>query len=148
MSSEVEFLVGTSGNGSKDVTNRRHETTLIVFDPAAIPDVRDFRSFVQLSWRLQLEAVVDHGHGEDLQLVLFHPEAKHDTYTASSGDAADYTIRSPFPTVHLLREMDVMQAVTSGYPELESLPARNKAKLRKLGVEQCASRLDECYRKS
>ena len=85
---------------------------------------RDFRDFVRFSWRLQEEAVGD-AYVPHLQLVLFHPRAVHQTYASASNAsddvdderaAADYTIRSPFPTVHLLRERDVLRAVQSGYP--------------------------------
>jgi hypothetical protein len=58
---------------------------------------------------------------------------------------ADYTIRSPYPTIHLLREVDVMKAVQGAYPNLESLPARNKAKLTEQGIEACQARLVACY---
>ena len=122
-----------------------HETTLIVFDESIYPAIKDFRSFVRLSWQLQSYAIIELGLHTDLQLVLFHPNASHDTYTERlDTDAADYTIRSPYPTVHLLREADVMMAVTSGYPNLNELPERNKAKLRELGIQVCQSRLNQC----
>ena len=70
-------------------------------------------------------------------------QAKHDTYSEVE-DAADYTIRSPFPILHLLREVDVMKAVKSGYHDLEGLPARNKARLRLDSLEVCAARLAAC----
>ncbi len=41
-----------------------------------------------------------------LQLVLFHPLAVHSAYTDGGlPDAADYSIRSPLPTFHFLREV-------------------------------------------
>ena len=73
-----------------------------------------------------------HGYTDDLQLVLFHPKATHDTYTEQlngdddcdsiDGDPADYTIWLPFPVIHLLRQADVLDAVTSGYNNMEMLP--------------------------
>jgi uncharacterized protein len=127
----------------------RHETTLVVFDA---PFVQDFRDFVRLSWVLQEEAIVHGGFQNDLQLVLFHPNATHQTYRDSAsldeGDeaAGDFTIRSPYPTVHLLREIDVMQAASGGYPNLSELPTRNKLRLVAQGYAHCKGRLDECYR--
>lgn len=163
---EVMELVGNSSDENDEndehENHSHHETTLVVFDDKRFEEVREFRSFVRLSWNMQLEAIVEKGFGNDLQLVLFHPKATHDTYTEyncpsedlekdmmhfsfHTTDAADYTIRSPFPTVHLLREKDVMRAVKSGYPNLESLPARNKAKLRDLGLIKCDLMLQQCY---
>jgi hypothetical protein len=63
-------------------------------------------------------------------------------------DAGDYTIRSPYPTIHLLREMDVLSAVKSGYPGLEYLPSRNQAKMKSLGTPTCAAQLEACKMKA
>jgi len=124
--------------------------------------LNDYREFVRLSWELQTEAVGE-AFRDSLQLVLFHPRATHQTYAttmtsdeeeeddgggggaAAAAAAADYTIRSPYPTIHLLREQDVMKAVLSGYPDLEYLPSRNKAKFVKQGITKCRERLEECY---
>ena len=48
---------------------------------------------------LCMQAIVQEGHADHLQLVLFHPEAVHSAYTEGPPDAADYTIRAPHPTV-------------------------------------------------
>jgi uncharacterized protein len=99
----------------------RHETTLVVLDA---PFVQDFRDFVRLSWVLQEEGIVQGGFQNDLQLVLFHPNATHQTYRDSVSldeddeSAGYFTIRSPYPTVHLLREIDVMQACCGRLPQL------------------------------
>ena len=132
-----------------------HETTLVVLDDyegeSGTPNfVYDYMEFVRLSWELQTEAVGE-AYASKVQLVLFHPRATHQTYGSmaedddDNGAAGDYTIRSPFPTVHLLREEDVLKAVQSGYPDLEYLPSRNKAKLAEQGIDTCRKRLHGCY---
>lgn len=133
---EAHFLL-------RGVSTQHHpETTLVVFDHTFL---HDFRDFVRLSWTFQDTAVVGPGFAGELQLVLFHPAATHQTYGADTASPADYTIRSPYPTVHLLREVDVVQAVQSGYPNLADLPNRNKAKFVAQGVEVCQERLEQCY---
>jgi uncharacterized protein len=126
------------------MTSPSHQTTLVVFDG---PFVQDFREFVRLSWMLQSEAVVAGGLVNDVQLVLFHPKATHQTYSTdiSSGTAADFTIRSPYPLIHLLREVDVMKAVSGRYPHLEDLSSRNKQRFLAQGYTVCNNRLSECY---
>ena len=42
----------------------------------------------------------------DSAKVLFHPQAVHSVYAEGPPDPADFTIRAPFPTVHLLRSLD------------------------------------------
>ena len=59
-------------------------------------------------------------------------------------DAADFAVRSPFPTIHLLRERDVMAALKA-YPDAEGIPQRNAARLRDQGAEACARRLEAVY---
>jgi hypothetical protein len=124
-----------------------HETTLVVLDHHPT-FVHDFRDFVRLSWKLQ-EEVIGETYLNQLQLVLFHPRATHQTYGIQSDDddtaAADYTIRSPYPTIHLLREQDVLRAVKSGYPQLDTLPDRNKAKFIAQGLDICQARLADCH---
>ena len=157
--SEAHLLVGNRDEHKIDLNDKKDdetgmeviekpETTLVVLDAEKCPSLSDFRDLVHLSWRVQDESIVQHGYEKDLQIVLFHPLAKHDTYADEQlqPDAADYTIRSPFPIIHLLREEDVLKAVTSGYKDLEGLPSRNKAKLRSLGLDVCKERLEACWK--
>jgi hypothetical protein len=141
---EALALVGETGSP----TNKTHETTLVIldFETTGSNTTTDFRDFVRFSWDLQEQAVEQAGLLGKLQLVLFHPRATHQTYgTMEEDNPGDYTIRSPYPTVHLLREDDVLRAVEGGYPKLETLPARNQAKMKEQGLEVCRRRLAECY---
>ena len=59
-----------------------HETTIIVYDNEDW--TKDFRQFVRLSWRMQQEALGGLGSAgldltQQLQLVVFHPQATHQT---------------------------------------------------------------------
>lgn len=143
LASEAHLLVGEGWDLS---SGTKPETTLLAF---VAPFVDDFRDFVRLSWSLQTDAVLAHGHAENPRLVLFHPRATHQMYssvfTSEDDNPSDYVLRSPFPTIHLLREEDVMRAASGGYHDLESLPSRNKARLILQGLHACTSRLERCY---
>lgn len=169
ISKEAAFLVLGNcpiySSDNNDHSTTRPETTLVVLDEHKCPSLNDFRDLVHLSWRILDEAIVQNRFEKELQIVPFHPLAVHDTYsmltappqslstTAKDGplqdalqDAANYTIRSPFPIIHLLREIDVYKVVKHGtYPDLEGLPSRNKAKLRKLGLDYCQQKLKDCF---
>ena len=121
------------------------ETALLILDMHVGGQTLSWRNLVSLSWRLQEEALVEQGHAEHLQIVLFHPAATHSTYADADApaDAGDYTIRAPYPTVQLLREADVLRAVRS-YPDAEGIPARNRVRMRADGVEACERRLRSC----
>ena len=121
------------------------ETTLIILNEATGGHPLSWRDLVSLSWRLQEEAILEPGHGEHLQIVLFHPNATHTTYIedGAPADPGDYSIRAPFPTVQLLREIDVLRAVQS-YPGADAIPARNRVRLRAQGLAACEERLRGC----
>lgn len=101
------------------------ETALLVFD-------RGFRLFdpyldlldaaQQLLAMLELEGV--------FQLASFHPRYCFDGL--DEDDAANFTNRSPFPILHLLREESVAGAL-SGFAAPESIPERNIDHARALG---------------
>ena len=122
----------------------RPETTLVVFD--SNEEFSNFMDFQRLSFEVQREAIMGQGLVDDLQIVVFHPRAKHLTYSDSVVEPGDYTIRSPYPTFHLLREIDVLRAVESyKNKDLLNLPIRNKERLRIQGMEVCKSMLQKCY---
>lgn len=103
-----------------------------------------FPDFYKTSWALQ-KRIVERGLEEKIQLVLFHPKAKHSLYQEDDEeDAANFTIRSPFPTFHLLRQEDVLKAVRA-YPNAEDIPARNKEKFRSYGLERVQRKWKQCF---
>jgi hypothetical protein len=111
------------------------------------PFIANYMDFVRLSWTVQEQAVGEQ-YSNLVQLVLFHPLATHQTYGNEVDNPADYTIRSPYPTIHLLRQEDVLKVVQGGYPDLEYLPSRNKAKLIQQGIQTCQERLQQTYSSS
>ncbi|RYY98265.1 MAG: DUF1415 domain-containing protein [Chitinophagaceae bacterium] len=71
------------------------------------------------------------GHEGSYQVASFHP----DYLFAGSRptDAANYTNRSPYPMLHLLREESVSRAVDS-YPDTMQIPEKNTALARQKGL--------------
>mmetsp|Transcript_63398 Transcript_63398/g.204341 ORF Transcript_63398/g.204341 Transcript_63398/m.204341 type:complete len:228 (-) Transcript_63398:15-698(-) len=136
LAAEAAVLVGAQRAGEL------LETTLLVLDGQR-PFVAEWLDFVRLSWRLQAEAILGQGFAGDLQLVLFHPRAVRSAYAQGPADPADYALRAPHPTLHLLREADVLEAVRS-FPGADQIPRHNQARLRKQGLEACAARLAAC----
>ncbi|MDT8409827.1 MAG: DUF1415 domain-containing protein [Wenzhouxiangellaceae bacterium] len=103
------------------------ETTLLVH-PAVLADFLDFNDFLEIADEmvaaLELEGVV--------QIASFHPQYRFaDT---SADDPANCTNRTPYPTLHLLREASVERAVaTMGAPE--EIYQRNIEVLDELGID-------------
>ena len=76
------------------------------------------------------------------QLVGFHPHHQFDA--TDPDDAENYTNRSPYPTVHILRESSVTQAVEAT-KDITLIPERNTHTLNRLGVEALLKRWQDCF---
>jgi hypothetical protein len=76
------------------------------------------------------------------QLASFHPNYCFDG--SLKNDAANYTNRSPYPMLHLLRESSLEQALAH-YPNPEMIPENNIKLTRELGLEKMKSTLAACY---
>ena len=113
-------------------------TTLI-----AVPYVRaladDFVLFLAVAERCE-EILEDKGVTDKVQLATFHPE--YQFAGEEVGDPGSYTNRSPYPTVHLLRSVDVSRAVDA-HPDTESIPETNIERLRAVGREKLLEGLRE-----
>jgi hypothetical protein len=101
------------------------ETTLLIH-PHALNDFLDYNDFLDAAdaaiAALGLEGVI--------QIASFHPQYRFAGTAAD--DPENLTNRSPYPLLHLLREASIEQAVAS-YPDVEDIPRRNIALLRRLG---------------
>jgi hypothetical protein len=101
------------------------ETTLLIH-PELLPDFLDFNDFMQLA-----EAAVDeHGLDGVIQIASFHPRFQFEG--TAPDDMGNFTNRSPFPTLHLLREASIERAVAA-IPEADSISQRNIETLAALG---------------
>lgn len=76
--------------------------------------------------------VAEHGLEGVLQVAGFHPDFQFEGVAAD--DIGNATNRSPFPTLHLLRESSVARAVAT-FPDPESIYQRNIVVLQRLGRE-------------
>jgi len=87
------------------------------------------------------QLLVTQGYEGIYQLASFHPE--YCFSGAETNDAANYTNRSPFPMLHLLRESSLEKALEH-YPETENIPQHNVAFARDAGLDAMKARLDRC----
>jgi len=76
------------------------------------------------------------------QLVGFHPHHQFDG--TDPDDAENYSNRSPYPMVHILRESSVTQAVDAT-ANIALIPKRNTDTLNQLGVEVLIKRWQDCF---
>jgi hypothetical protein len=114
------------------------ETTLLIH-PGVLADFLDFNDFLDVADA----ALEDLGYAGVLQVASFHPQ--YQFAGTAADDVTNATNRSPYPTLHLLREESIDRAVAA-FPEAESIYERNIAALQALGPEGWAALQAQCRR--
>ena len=113
------------------------ETTLLIH-PSILTQFGDYNEFLDVADGLlavlDLEGVY--------QIASFHPD--YQFADTEPNDAENYTNRSPFPMLHLLREASV-EAAIDRHPDPEGIPERNIALMRELGVSALRQRLSRTH---
>ena len=106
------------------------ETTLVIL-PNCLADFLDFNDFLA-----EADALLDElGLGGTLQIASFHPQ--YQFAGTHADDVTNFTNRSPYPTLHLLREESIDRAVEV-FPDAELIFERNIATLQALGAQRWA----------
>lgn len=107
------------------------QTTLLIF-PNSFADFENYLDMVDLANVL----IEQGGYRGIYQLATFHPDYCFEG--EQENDPANFTNRSPYPVLHLLRESSI-EAVLKRYPTPESIPINNIAKARELGADYLRS---------
>jgi hypothetical protein len=102
------------------------DTTLLVH-PTLFPDFEVFNDFLNVVD----DVVIEHELEGVIQVAPFHPQFQFDG--TAPDDVTNCTNRSPYPTLHLLREASVERAVATEGGDAEAIIERNLATLRQLG---------------
>lgn len=107
------------------------DTTLLVH-PAAMTDFLDYHFFIG-----ETDALLRNNDYEGVfQIATLHP---HYEFAGSDpDDIANYTNRSPYPTLHLLREASIDRAVAA-FPDAADIFERNIETMERLGREGWAA---------
>ncbi|MFT5132133.1 MAG: hypothetical protein ACI9SC_000597 [Gammaproteobacteria bacterium] len=113
------------------------ETTLLIH-PQVLQNFYDYNQFLndadQLLVEMELVGI--------FQIASFHPDYQFgDT---GPDDLENYTNRSPFPLLHIIRE-DSLERVIAEFKDVEQIPARNIATINALGREKLEALLQACF---
>ncbi|WP_198245236.1 DUF1415 domain-containing protein [methane-oxidizing endosymbiont of Gigantopelta aegis] len=112
------------------------ETTLLIY-PEAFTHFDAFLDFLSLAEQL----LYQHGFEGIYQLASFHP---HYCFEGSDdNDPANYTNRSPYPMLHLIREASIEKALKHYPSDPESIPENNIHLLRKMGLDTLTALLSQ-----
>ncbi|WP_024869961.1 DUF1415 domain-containing protein [Pseudoxanthomonas suwonensis] len=109
-------------------TPASHTDTTLLVHPHVLQDFMDYNDFLDeadaLVEALELDGI--------LQVASFHPD--YQFADSRPDDIENFSNRSPYPTLHLLREESIDRAVEA-YPEPDPIVERNYETLRRLGHE-------------
>jgi hypothetical protein len=119
LANELEHLAETSPE--------KTDTTLLIH-PHVLQDFLDYNEFLDLADGLLEELNLD---GE-LQIASFHPH--YQFANTEVDDITNFTNRSPYPTLHIIREDSIDKAVEA-FPEAEAIFETNMATMEKLGLD-------------
>lgn len=104
-----------------------YDTTLLIA-PYCLQDFLDFNDFLgkadKLITKMKLEGTI--------QLANFHPQ--YQFAGTAPDDITNFTNRAPYPTLHLLRESSIDQAVAA-FPEAEAIFEVNMQTMERLGIQ-------------
>jgi uncharacterized protein len=118
--------------------NADYETTLIIL-VEFLHKFDEFFDFVGLT-----ELLLEETDYEGIyQIASFHPEYQFEGTIFE--DVENFTNRSPFPMLHLLREDSITDAVNN-YPDIDQIPEKNIDKMNELGVVGIKHIFDEINR--
>ena len=113
------------------------ETTLLIH-PCVLQDFFDYNNFLALAeglvQQLGLEGVY--------QIAGFHPE--YQFAGTEPEDVENFTNRTPYPLMHLIREESLGRAIAS-YPDPDNIPTRNIQLMQDLGEDKMKAMLQACF---
>jgi len=124
---DLLYQLAAELNHLHDTPPDQTDTTLLIH-PQVLTDFLDYNDFLEAADAL----VADIGLEGELQVASFHPQYQFEG--TEPDDISNFTNRSPYPTLHLLREDSIDRAVAA-FPNPESIFDTNMDTLEKLGIE-------------
>jgi len=114
------------------------ETTLLIH-PQVLQDFYHYNDFLEAADEL----LVDMNLEGVYQVASFHPDYQFGG--TEPDDVENYTNRSPYPMLHLLREDSLSEAIDN-YPEVDLIPERNIDCMNEQGLEKMQTLLNACLK--
>jgi len=135
--SEAQLLVALEDELELLGSEPSVETTLLIH-PGVLQDFYTYNQFLNnadaLLRQMKLEGVY--------QIASFHPD--YQFAGTEQDDVENYTNRSPYPMLHLIREESLERAIAS-YPDVDNIPEQNKKLMESLGEIKMKELLGACF---
>lgn len=135
-STNAELLLDLEDECANLAADSSIETTLLIH-PHALHEFREYNEFLGVVDDRLVDLHLDGVY----QIASFHPDYQFEGTLAN--DVENFTNRSPWPMLHILRERSVERAVAN-FPDASQIPARNIARMKLLGRQNIAALLLAC----
>jgi len=113
------------------------ETTLLIH-PGVLQDFYAYNQFLNSADALLRQMKLEGAY----QIASFHPD--YQFAGTEQDDVENYTNRSPYPMLHLIREESLERAIVS-YPDVDNIPERNRKLMESLGEIKMKELLGACF---
>jgi len=127
-----------------DMGRQEMETALLIH-PYVLTDFSDYNNFLSV-----IDAVLEEASLSGvLQVASFHPDYLF--AGAAEDDAGNFSNRSPFPMLHLLREESISEAIEQWQDrelDISAVPNNNIILLESIGTDELRKQLDNCLNPS
>jgi hypothetical protein len=120
-----------------DANSAEIETSLLIY-PEAYQQFDNYLDFLDIANHL----LEDLNYTGTYQIASFHPDYRFDGSTEN--DASNFSNRSPYPMLHLIREISLEKALASysaSHRNIEQIPENNIKKLQAIGYEEMQAKL-------
>lgn len=111
-----------------DADPDKTDTTLLIH-PGVLTDFMDYNDYLDIVG----DTLVDMDLEGILQVASFHPD--YQFAGTDKDDISNYTNRSPYPILHLLREDSIARAAEA-FPEASTIFEKNIRTMQQLGIEK------------
>jgi uncharacterized protein len=126
---ETQLLLDDEENKSEENKGDESSTTLIV-----LPEFKEFDAFLELIDVVE-EIFEKENINDFLQVAHFHPDYVFADSDTKELEIENFTNRSPFPIIHLLKVDEVSDAIDSyNSGDTSTIWKKNKVTLRALGI--------------
>ena len=115
------------------------ETTLLIH-PLVLQDFSDYNDFLSLAEGLLIQMGLEGVY----QIASFHPD--YQFAGTEPDDVENYTNRTPYPLMHLIREESLERAIAN-YPDPDNIPQRNIELVESMGEQKLKAMLQACFHK-
>jgi hypothetical protein len=145
---QIRFVVTEANTEEQLLADLQYELTLLVKDstvettllilPGLLQEFSDYNQFLEYADDLLIQMDLEGVY----QVASFHPQYQFDG--TETDDVENFTNRSPYPMLHLIREQSLDRALAN-YPDADQIPLRNIERMKGLGKDRLIELMQACF---